>query len=68
MAKVTKGKVERSARRNFLKGAASAGGAAALMAGGKALAAEPATGEAKKGSAGYQESAHVREYYKTATI
>ncbi|MBD3609410.1 MAG: twin-arginine translocation signal domain-containing protein [Gammaproteobacteria bacterium] len=54
-------------RREFLKGAAAAGGAVALgMATGEAVASvEPA--EVKKTAAkGYHETQHIRDYYKSA--
>ena len=57
-----------SGRRAFLKGAAVAGGAAALTSGQRAVAAsDPVAGDASTGS-GYQESGHVRDYYKTARL
>lgn len=58
-------------RRGFLKGALIGSGAAiaAIATGGVAAAPEkketPAA-EPKAGSQGYQETAHVLEYYKTA--
>ena len=51
-------------RRAFLKGVATASGAAALAAGGQASAAAP--GQAPGTSKGYQETGHVRDYYKSA--
>ncbi|MGE4660235.1 MAG: twin-arginine translocation signal domain-containing protein [Arenicellales bacterium] len=57
-----------SGRRAFLKGAAVAGGAAALASGQRAVAAsDPVSGDASAGS-GYQESGHIRDYYKTARL
>lgn len=57
-------------RRNFLLtvGASGAAGAATLAA--KALPqAQPlAAREPKRRAAGYQESAHIRNYYRTAKI
>lgn len=58
-------------RREFLKGALVGSGAAiaAIASGGVAAAPEKKTVPAavpKAGSQGYQETAHVREYYKTA--
>ena len=54
-------------RRNFLKGAAisaAAVGSAALV--GKSAAAEIESAPATKDKPGYQESAHVKEYYRLA--
>lgn len=57
-----------SGRRAFLKGAAVAGGAAALASGPRAVAAsDPVAGDASAGS-GYQESGHIKDYYKTARL
>ncbi len=57
-----------SGRRAFLKGAAVAGGAAALASGQRAVAAsDPVAGDASAGS-GYQESGHIKDYYKTARL
>ena len=56
-------------RRNFLLtvGAGGAATAAAVVAGGKALrATTEASG--KRGSRGYQETAHVNNYYRTAKV
>ena len=55
-------------RRGFLKGAAASGGAAALVAGTGALAAEPSTAASPAQGGGYRESGHVRDYYKTARL
>ena len=55
-------------RRGFLKGAAATGGAAALVAGTGALAAEQDVATRKAPSYGYRESGHVRDYYKTARM
>ena len=55
-------------RRGFLKGAAATGGAAALVAGTGALAAEQDVAAGKAPSHGYRESGHVRDYYKTARM
>jgi len=56
-------------RRNFLLtvGAGCAATAAAVVAGGKALKGTPAAG-GKPGSRGYQETAHVNNYYRTAKV
>jgi hypothetical protein len=56
-------------RRNFLLtvGAGSAATAAAVVAGGKALQGTSAAG-GKPGSRGYQETAHVNNYYRTAKV
>ncbi len=57
-----------SGRRAFLKGAAVAGGAAALATGQRAVAAgDPVAGDASTGS-GYRESSHIKDYYKTARL
>ncbi|MBE0621597.1 MAG: hypothetical protein IH605_13465 [Burkholderiales bacterium] len=61
----------RLSRRNFLLavGAGGAAGAAAIVAKGVPTA-QPGAGAAnsKKSSQGYQESAHVRNYYRTAKV
>jgi hypothetical protein len=50
-------------RRDFLKlaGLAPVAGAALVVTGKSAVAAEP-----KDGKAGYRETAHIRKYYETA--
>ena len=59
-------------RRGFLKGLLLGGAGAALVA---ASRESPASGDAPapadtapKGSAGYHETAHIRNYYKTAEL
>jgi len=62
--------VSRKSRRNFLLAATAGGaaGAAALAARRTpAPAASAATGD-KRSGAGYAESAHVRNYYRTAKV
>lgn len=59
-------------RRNFLRNSVytGAGVAAAVLAGGEAGAATvktPPTPEAE-GSRGYQETQHIRDYYRTASF
>jgi hypothetical protein len=58
------------ARRGFLKGMLIGSGAAvvAIASGGTPAAPKEETGVAEKkaGSQGYQETPHVRDYYKTA--
>jgi phosphodiesterase/alkaline phosphatase D-like protein len=57
----------RSDRRNFLKGAAVAGGAAAVAAPVTTIAAEPKTPEvAPVADKGYQENEYIRDYYQLA--
>lgn len=61
----------REGRREFLKGAAVAGGAVSVaVAAGGASAATPETGQAPGDASGkgYRETAHVRAYYKTAAM
>ena len=60
--------VSRKSRRHFLL-AVTAGGAAtaAAVVSNKAPGAKPA-GNAKRATRGYQESAHVRNYYRTAKV
>ncbi len=61
----------RKGRREFLKGAAVAGGAVTVaVAAGSASAATPETVQAGADAAGkgYRETAHVRAYYKTAAM
>ena len=57
-------------RRNFLLavGASGAAGAAAIVATGVPQAQPAAVAGDKKRSTGYQESAHVRNYYRTAKV
>jgi len=56
-------------RREFMQGVLVGGGAMAVtLAGGEVTAAETpmrGLGPEKTAAAGYQETAHVREYYKT---
>ena len=55
-------------RRAFLKGAASAGGAAALVAStGSAAHETQGPAEASAGT-GYLESGHIKDYYKTTRL
>jgi hypothetical protein len=55
-------------RRAFLKGAASAGGAAALVAStGSAAHETQGPAEASVGT-GYRESGHIKDYYKTTQL
>lgn len=56
-------------RRNFLLtvGAGGAATAAAVATGRKALPGAPAA-DGKRASRGYQESAHVNNYYRTAKV
>ncbi len=57
-------------RRNFLLavGASGAAGAAAIVAKTVPRAQPVATGADKKLTQGYQASAHVRNYYRTAKV
>lgn len=56
-------------RREFLKTLTVAGGVAAVAATGTVSAAtEEVTEKEEKRSQGYQETEHVREYYKSARI
>jgi hypothetical protein len=57
-------------RRNFLLavGAGGAAGAAAIAAKTAPPAQPAATGNAKRSAAGYEPSAHVRNYYRTAKV
>ena len=56
-------------RRNFLI-ALGAGGAAwaAALAGKTAPRAQPASAQVKRRSKGYEATAHVRNYYRTAKV
>lgn len=60
--------VSRKSRRNFLL-AVTAGGAAtaAAVVSNKPPVSKPA-GNGKRDTRGYQESAHVRNYYRTAKV
>tara|TARA_B100000959_G_scaffold98572_1_gene104265 strand:- start:57 stop:263 length:207 start_codon:yes stop_codon:yes gene_type:complete len=53
-------------RRAFLKGAATAGGAAALVASTGSVAATVQPQAAASDGTGYRETDHVRGYYKSA--
>ncbi len=53
-------------RRAFLKGAATAGGAAVLAASTGSVAATVQPQAAASDGAGYRETDHVRGYYKSA--
>ncbi len=57
-------------RRNFLLtvGVGSAAGAAAIAARTVPQAQPVAAREAKRRSTGYQDSAHIRNYYRTAKV
>lgn len=60
-------------RREFLKGAVVGGSAAALLGARSAAAAQSAEqkkpdANTKTGSRGYQETEHVRQYYRTAEL
>ena len=57
-------------RRNFLLtvGAGSAAGAAAIAAKTVPHAQPVAAREEKRRTAGYQDSAHIRNYYRTAKV
>jgi hypothetical protein len=59
----------RLSRRNFLL-AASAGGAAtaAAIVASKRVPAPADAGDTKRVTSGYQESAHIRNYYRTAKV
>lgn len=64
-----KSKVSGQSRRDFLKGAAVAGGAVAVVAatGSQVMAAaEVDTTEKKVTSSGYRETQHIRDYYRSA--
>ena len=59
----------REGRREFLKGAAVAGGAVTVaVASGSASAATPQTVQPEASGKGYRETDHVRAYYKTAAM
>ena len=62
---------KKNSRRNFLLavGAGSAATAAALVAkSGDAVKAAPAASANARHDKGYEESAHVRNYYRTARV
>jgi hypothetical protein len=60
----------RLSRRNFLLtvGASGAAGAATLAAKAVPQAQPAAAREQKRRTAGYQDSAHIRNYYRTAKV
>lgn len=55
-------------RRAFLKGAASAGGAAALVASTGSAAHETQGPAEPSAGTGYRESGHIKDYYKTTQL
>ncbi len=55
-------------RRAFLKGAASAGGAAALAASTGSAAYEISGPAEASAGTGYRESGHIKDYYKTTRL
>jgi len=57
-------------RRSFLLsvGVGGAAGAAALVAQNKRAAPTQAASDAKRAAQGYQESAHVQNYYRTTKV
>ena len=55
-------------RRAFLKGAASAGGAAALVASTGSTAHETKGPAEASAGTGYRESGHIKDYYKTTRL
>ncbi|MDE0977548.1 MAG: twin-arginine translocation signal domain-containing protein [Arenicellales bacterium] len=55
-------------RRAFLKGAASAGGAAALVASTGSVAHETKGPAEASAGTGYRESGHIKDYYKTTQL
>jgi len=60
-------KSSKLSRRAFLL-SVGAGGAAALVSKGKAPAAATSASHDRKGSRAYQETAHVRNYYRTTQV
>jgi len=63
-------KSSKLSRRSFLLsvGAGGAAGAAALVAKRKLPEATPAASNAAGGTRGYQETAHVKNYYRTTQV
>ena len=61
-------RIKRLSRRNFLitLGAGGAATAAAIVA--KNASQPAAPGKSKRATSGYQESAHIRNYYRTAKV
>ncbi len=70
MSRQSKKTVSSENRRKFLKGLAVGGGAVAVVTAGSTVAAvvEPESKTEAKGSSGYQETAHVHAYYKSARV
>ena len=63
-------RTKRLSRRNFLL-AVGAGGAAtatAIVVNNKSQEQQPATGSGKRATRGYQATAHVNHYYRTAKV
>lgn len=58
----------RLSRRNFLLSVGAGGTAAAAAIVAKTPPTDSTPAAAKLGSGGYQESAHVRNYYRTAKV
>ena len=63
-------RTKRLSRRNFLLtvGAGGAATAAAVVATKKSAVPQPAAGKDKRATQGYQESAHVNNYYRTTKV
>lgn len=63
-------KSSKLSRRSFLLsvGAGGAAGAVALVAKQKSPAPTPQASGAKRGTRGYQETAHVKNYYRTTQV
>ena len=59
---------QRLSRRNFLLTLGAGGTAAAATLLAKNSPQPAATAQAKRGASGYQESAHVRNYYRTTKV
>ena len=60
--------VSRKSRRNFLLAAAAGGAATAAAVVAQKAPTAAAPDKSKRAGAGYAESAHIRNYYRTAKV
>jgi hypothetical protein len=61
-------RTRRLSRRNFLLSLGAGGAATAAAVVARNVPNEKRSGKPERASAGYQESAHVRNYYRTAKV
>jgi hypothetical protein len=61
-------RVKRLSRRNFLLSLGAGGAATAAAVATRNVPQQKRSGNPERAGAGYQESAHVRNYYRTAKV